>query len=192
MDDPSFDFLKSKFHVSENTYQTLRGLSKLRRLKAGESIVDQGGKSSSVAFLTSGLMRAYSTIESGKEITKNIFTPISFVGAFSSLIRNKPSTFCYEALVDSVIFEVNFHDFIEVTKNDIDISNLYNRILEYVFVVYEAKQLQSVALNATERYLDLRKRIPLIENLIPQYQIASYLNISAVQLSRIRKTLKGY
>ena len=187
MDNPNFDFLKSKFHVSKDTFLILKNLASIRKLKTGENIVKQGGKSNKIAFLTSGLMRAYSTLESGKEITKNIFAPIGFVGALSSILKNEPSVLCYEALVDSTIYEVNFEEFIKISKTNIDISNLYNRILEYVFIVYETKQLESMALNATERYLVLKRQIPNIDNLIPQYQIASFLNISPVQLSRIRK-----
>lgn len=189
MDNPSFDFLKSKFHVSKETFLILGSLAVKRKLTAGETIVKQGGKSNKIAFLTSGLMRAYNTLESGKEITKNIFTPISFVGGFSSIIKNEPSLFCYEALLDSTVFEIDLIEFIKISKTNIDVSNLYNRVLEHVFIVYETKQLQTMTLNATERYLTLKKQIPNIDNLIPQYQIASYLNISPVQLSRIRKEL---
>ena len=87
MDNPNFDFLKSKFHVSKETFLILKNLAAKRKLKTGENIVKQGGKSTKVAFLTSGLMRAFCTLESGKQITKNIFKPISFVGAFSSIIK---------------------------------------------------------------------------------------------------------
>lgn len=189
MDNLNFDFLKSKFHVSKETFLILKNLASRRKLKVGENIVEQAAKSNKVAILTSGLMRAYCTLESGKEITKNIFTPIGFVGGFSSIVKNEPSLFCYEALVDSTIYEINFSEFVKISKTNIDISNLYNRILEFVFIMYETKQLESMALNATERYLILKKQIPSIDNLIPQYQIASYLNISPVQLSRIRKEL---
>lgn len=189
MENPNFDFLKSNFHVSKETYIILQNLASKRKLKAGESMVEQGSRSQKIAFLVTGLMRAYSTLESGKQITKNIFTPISFVGAFSSLIKNKPSLLCYEALVDSLVFEVDFNEFIEISKTNIAISNFYNRILEYVFIMYEKKQLETMVLDGAQRYLSLKKQIPNIDNLIPQYQIASYLNISPVQLSRIRKKL---
>ena len=190
MDNPNFDFLKSKFHVSKETFLILKNLATKRKLKAGEDIVKQGGKSNKIAFLTSGLMRAFCTLESGKQITKNIFSPISFVGAFSSIVKEEPSLLCYEALVDSVVFEINFNEFIKISKTNIDISNFYNRILEHIFIMYERKQLEIMSLNGTERYLSLKKQIPNIDNLIPQYQIASYLNISAVQLSRIRKEMQ--
>jgi hypothetical protein len=53
----------------------------------------------------------------------------------------------------------------------------------------EDKIHELALLNATERYLKLKRAIPKIETVIPQYHIASYLNVSAVQLSRIRKEI---
>ncbi|MBL4904660.1 MAG: hypothetical protein JKZ00_01235 [Flavobacteriaceae bacterium] len=44
-------------------------------------------------------------------------------------------------------------------------------------------------LDATARYLKLKNDIPDIDNLIQQYHIAAYLNITPVQLSRIRKEI---
>ena len=63
------------------------------------------------------------------------------------------------------------------------------KLLEHIFITYENRSLDLMRLDATERYLKLREQIPNIDNLIPQYQIASYLNITPVQLSRIRKKL---
>jgi len=189
LDNPNYDFLKSKFRYDKTTYSILQKLGKIKKLKLGDTIVEQGSKSGKVAIVISGLIRAYRTLESGKEITKNIFAPSNFISAFSSLVKDEPSLFCYEALVESIIFEIDFKEFIEVAKTNIKISNLYNRVMEDVITVYELRQLESIALNATERYLKLIERIPNIEKLIPQYQIASYLNVSPVQLSRIRKTL---
>lgn len=190
MSNPSFDYLRSKFNVSKETFHILQGLSRQRSLKAGEKTVRQGGMSTKVHFLISGLMRATVTAESGKEFTKNIYSPVSFVAPFSSILKKEQSLLRYEALTDCKVYELDFEEFLALTKINIKISNLYNRVLEYLYIVYERKQLESMSLNATERYKILKKRIPNIDNLIAQYQIASYLNITPVQLSRIRKTLK--
>jgi hypothetical protein len=45
------------------------------------------------------------------------------------------------------------------------------------------------SLDATELYLKLKSESPEIEKLIPLYHIASYLNVTPVQLSRIRRDL---
>ncbi len=44
-------------------------------------------------------------------------------------------------------------------------------------------------LEADERYLIFREEFKGAEQLIPQYHIASYLGISATQLSRIRNKM---
>ena len=43
--------------------------------------------------------------------------------------------------------------------------------------------------DATQRYANFREQFPQLELQIPQYHIASYLGISATQLSRIRRQL---
>lgn len=190
MENLSFDFLKSKFNVSQKTFVILKNLSSRKILKSGQKIIEQGGMSSKLYFLTSGLMRSVRISQGGKEYTKNIYSPISFVGPFSSILTKQPSLLAYEALTDCKVFEVDFEEFFSLTETDIEISNVYNRVLEYLFLIYERKQFESVSLNATERYQLLQKKIPDIDKQIAQYQIASYLNITPVQLSRIRKDLK--
>lgn len=44
-------------------------------------------------------------------------------------------------------------------------------------------------MDATQRYLLFQKQFPTLEQLIPQYHIASYLGVSATQLSRLRNKL---
>lgn len=78
----------------------------------------------------------------------------------------------------------------QLVENDLSISKLYIKALETVFMEYEKRQLEFISMDATQRYLALKSEIPDIEKLIPQYQIASYLSITPVQLSRIRKKIK--
>jgi len=77
----------------------------------------------------------------------------------------------------------------KLCKADVDVANLYAKILERIFIQYENRNLELISMDATERYLKLREQIPNIDDLIPQFQIASYLSITPVQLSRIRKKM---
>lgn len=187
---PNLIFLNSFLDVSEETFARLSNISVYKKLKAGEQIGKPFEVPSKIYMLISGVMRAYLSSESGKEFNKNFFMPFSFVGPFTGLIKKQPSKLVYEALTDCKVYEVDFNVFMNLCKNDIQISNLYNRVLEHVFIKYEERQLELISMDATERYLKLCKKIPEIENLVPQYQIASYLSITPVQLSRIRKKLK--
>ena len=115
--------------------------------------------------------------------------PLSFVGSFTSIIKKQPSKLTYEALTDCKLYEIDFNKIVDLCEHDIQISNLYNKILEKIFMSYEERQLELISMDAKQRYLQLLKRLPNIDSMIPQYQIASYLGITPVQLSRIRKTI---
>jgi hypothetical protein len=44
-------------------------------------------------------------------------------------------------------------------------------------------------LDAADRYLIFKEEYPGLEDLIPQYHVATYLGVSPTQLSRIRQKL---
>ena len=87
---------------------------------------------------------------------------------------------------------VDYKKFMDLCKENSGINTLYSKVLEAVYMKYENRLMDLIALDAKGRYLELRKQVPMVETLIPQYHIASYLGITPVQLSRIRKKLDGY
>ncbi|RLD28037.1 MAG: hypothetical protein DRI75_08000 [Bacteroidetes bacterium] len=186
----NFVFLNSFVNLSEETFDKLQRLGKFKRIKANTTVARTGEIPTKYYFLVSGLMRAYYDSECGKVFTKNIFSPISFVASFTALINKNPSKLTYETLTDCKLYEFDYSEIINLCNTDISVSMLYSRILEQIFIGYEKRSLELLSLNATQRYLKLRERIPNIDDLIPQFQIASYLSITPVQLSRIRKNIK--
>jgi CRP-like cAMP-binding protein len=183
-------FLNSFLNVPEETFNKFRSISIFKEIEARVPITKSGEIPTKVYMLTTGLIRAYMSSECGREHNKNIFSPYSFAGALTALIKKKPSELTYETLTPCKGYEINFSAMKELCRSDIIVSNLYNKILESIFIAYEQKQLELIVLHATQRYLNLKIEIPDIEDLIPQYEIASYLNITPVQLSRIRKKMK--
>ena len=57
---------------------------------------------------------------------------------------------------------------------------------ENYFIEKEKKELEIVLLDASQRYRLFQSEFASLEQLVQQYHIASYLGISATQLSRIR------
>ena len=111
------------------------------------------------------------------------------IGAFSALVEKKPNEIMYECLTDCTMFVGDFQKFKDLTSVNLEMATLYSAFLERIYMRMEKRVIELSVLDAKQRYLKLKKHIPEIENLIPQYHIASYLNITPVQLSRIRKDL---
>jgi len=188
MENKNFKFLNTISPVSETLFNKLQDISSFKSLKKDEVVTDFREIPTKAYLLVDGVMRAFMQDDDGKEYNKNIFTPVSFVASFTSLLNNKPSKLCYQALTNCKTFELDYNLFLNICNEDIQASLLYSRILERVFISYEKRNLELLSLNASQRYEQLRSRIPNIDALIPQYQIASYLNITPVQLSRIRNS----
>ncbi len=185
----NFDFLKSFHSMSREIYDELYNLAELKTLEPNTRLVSIGEVPQKIYLINKGVLRSFFIMDNGKEITKTIFTPIDFFASFTSLLLQKPSKFIYEALTACHVYEIDYKKFISLCNQNFEIFKFYARYLEFLFMEGERVFIEISSMNAKQRYLKLRERIPEIDNLIPQYQIASYLNISPVQLSRIRSKL---
>lgn len=186
---PYFTLLNSISEVDESTFAQLIDISKYRKVEKGEVLTEIGKIPTKAYLLINGVLRSYITQESGKQYNKRLYTSLSFSGALTAMIKKEPSFICIEAITESEIFEVDFNAFKKLCTENTSVNRLYSRVLERAFIAYEDRNNDLMTLTGTERYLKLREQIPNIDDLIPQYQIASYLNITPVQLSRIRKNL---
>lgn len=175
--------------LSKESLEKFRELVSVNEHKKGHIIVNEGETPTQFYILKKGIVRSFILNDKGKEHIRTLYIPVTTSGALSSLIKKTPSNATYECLTDCEILEGNFSDFIKLTKEYHDLSLFYNKVLESIFQRTENKVFDLSVLNAKERYLKLKKEVPNIDNLITQYHIAAYLNITPVQLSRIRKDL---
>ncbi|WP_299335416.1 Crp/Fnr family transcriptional regulator [uncultured Psychroserpens sp.] len=185
----NYDFMRSLYPISKKTYDKLYAIAELKEFQAGTKLVDLGEVSRKLFLINKGVLRSYLILENGKELTKTLFTPTEFFASFTSMLTNKPSEFVYETLTDCDIYEINYEAFMNLCATNSEVLKFYSKYLEFLFIAGESMFIEISSMNASERYLKLKERIPNIDQLIPQYQIASFLNITPVQLSRIRSKL---
>jgi CRP-like cAMP-binding protein len=175
--------------LSKKSRQIFESYIQLKSFKKGDIIVNLGEIPTNFYILKTGVLRSFMQDSKGKEHIRTIYTPITTSGSLSSLITKTPSSAIYDCLTDAEILVGDFTAFIKSTEEHHDLALFYNRVLESIFIRTEKRVFDLSVLNATERYIKLKKDIPDINNLIQQYHIASFLNITPVQLSRIRKEL---
>lgn len=181
--------LKFSPEISDELIKKIIDLGELKTHKRGDVLVKKGQMPKNYFFIKKGIIRGYFLDKSGKIFTKNISTSIEIAGPLSSLIKQKPSNTVYDCLTDCEIYHFNYLNFLKLAQEHHEIALFYGRVLNVVFLDTERRAITLSVLNASERYEYFKNRFPDIENLIPQYQIASYLNITNVQLSRIRRKI---
>jgi len=184
------EFLNSFINISNELFNELKQISEFKEIKSGTQIVKIGEVPTKMYLLRSGVIRCYLSTESGKEFNKSFYLPICFVASLTALIKRKPSIFVFEAITDCKLYEIDYSAFMNLCTSYPQICKLYTLALETVYMHYERRLVELISLDAKARYVQLRKHIPEVDDLIPQFHIASYLGITPVQLSRIRKKIE--
>ncbi len=182
-------FFQKTTSLSEKTIGLMGDFFVFDELKKGEYFIRKGQFAKEIAFLESGIVRAYYVDKNGKEYNKHFFSPSSIIGSYASLISKQQNKVAQQALTDCKIWKVSYAKIEELSAVNHEIERLRRVIAENFFLSHEKKELEMALLDADKRYLIFREEFPGIELKIPQYQVASYLGISATQLSRIRKKL---
>ena len=183
------NFLNSISELSEETWKEVFPLFTKAELSPGDFFVKENVHAKKIAFLEEGILRAFFTNKEAKEYNKQFFVDTSLIGAYSSLLTNERNKIPQQALSKCILWEAKYSDIKKLFEKFHDFEKLGRKIAEYYFLEKERKELEMALLNATERYVLFKKSFPNLEQKIPQYHIASYLGITATQLSRLRNKL---
>ncbi len=115
--------------------------------------------------------------------------PDALCGDYPNCMYNKPATFDLVAgcrseawIIDATILPDLYSEKVEYSEHGrLFMESAYNSLLQRYYSL--------CACSPTERYKELIKQHPQIEQDIPQAEIAKYLHISPIHLCRIRKSL---
>lgn len=178
--------LNKKLELDSVSSETFLSLFSKKVLKKGEVFARRGEHSKQFAFVEEGVLRAYYTKDNGEQYNKTFFTKGYFVGAYSSLITGTQNLIDIDCLTDCVLNVASFESVVNLYNKYPQIERLARILAEQFFVNKEKREIEFVTLEAKERYSIFQIEHPGLEQLIPQYHIASYLGVSPTQLSRIR------
>ncbi len=182
-------FFNNIIPLSDKTLSLIGEFFVFDELKKGDYFIKKGQYAKEIAFLESGIVRAYYINSDAKEYNKTFFSAPSIIGSYASLISKQKNKVAQQALTDCKIWKASFFEIEKLSEGNYEIERLRRIIAESFFLNNEKKEIEMALLDAEKRYLILQKEYPGIELEIPQYHIASYLGISPTQLSRIRRNM---
>lgn len=166
--------------------EILKSLFVHKKLRKHQYILQEGEVSTHDNFVIKGLARTYRVDEKGQEHILR-FTPEEWwTGDLASFLSGAPSIFNVDCLEETEILRISFKD-LEALFEKVPKMNKYFRLLYQKSIIsYNLRLTSTLTKSASERYEEFIKRYPLIEQRVPNHQIASYLGITPQSLSRIR------
>lgn len=181
------NFMQAK--MPDEVIKNLEMMFKSKKIPKGEMLVHVGDIQNKVYFILSGLLRSYYIDINGNEVTH--FFPRKGTLCFGEVFFGESSSkHCVEVLEDCEILEIDVNDFKKLVEEDIYCMKGYMKVLEYSFKYKIERESSFLLKSATERYLDFKRMYPELESRVNQAYIASYLGITPVSLSRIRRAIR--
>jgi len=156
-----------------------------KNLKKKTNLLQAGKIANEVYFIVDGCMRLFCDKE-GEEISTYFFTEQMFAGAYDSFISRKPSRHSIETLEDCEVLALTYPALQDLYVEFPKMNEFIRKAIEERFVVLHDLFTDYILNSPEERYLSLQKERPDLLNRISQHQIASFIGITPVSLSRIR------
>lgn len=182
-------FIRSYIDLSEEEADIVRESSRIEFFKRNDILLSEGEQARNYYFIIKGCVRSFYIIE-GEERTTEFYTenqsiiPVSFVS-------KQPSEYFLSCLEDcSIAIGSEDRDLALIEK----IPRLKNLIMKSDTQVRTHNQVMfdNFKNKSPEmRYRFLLETRPDLINRVPLHQLATYLGITPVSLSRMRKRISG-
>jgi len=153
----------------------------------GEHIFIQGNPDKSLYFIQSGLLKAYYTSEDGKESVKSFLVPNDIIGSVASYSPAGICSFSTICLEHTILRKISFEILYEYCKKDIEIANNMIEFLLGLAMKKEKREFELLSLSAEKRYCMIVEESPALLEKVTQNDLARYLGVTPVGLSRIKK-----
>ena len=180
-------FLRDRLGISDETiFSRIVSSATIQTVSKGTHWAYQGDKFPGVTFLISGLFRFYFLDCEGREHT-DCFSSEAGDPVIASLGLNEPSLMNIQALEDSSVLILPNELVQALMEDSIYVVRLYNQMLMRSLAQHWEDKLALHQYDAAHRYEWFLGRYKGLIDRAPHVYIASFLNITPVTLSRLRK-----
>jgi CRP-like cAMP-binding protein len=188
---PHFQKLKDKYEfLKMEDLMELISICKFQNIPKNEHFIKAGDTTKKVGFIISGLIRFYH-LKDGEEYNIIFKKEFEMASSFESIILNQPSSYSFEALEDT---QMMIYDYVEM--EELFAKNHQLERFGRYFIQQELAQAVKIYeghlfFSPEERYLKFIEKYPDLMNRVPLKHLSSFLGITPVSLSRIRKRVVG-
>ena len=171
--------------LSKEAQEDLLPRLKYRSFKKGQVINREGQICKNLFFIDKGLVKHYYHHKDRVFILR-FFSETNFFTVLDSYVRQTPSQFTTIALEDTETTTIDYADFDELCRKHHSFETFSRKLFTMAAVVNLKRIKEMFDADATELYKEfMLENQPLLQR-ISLGDIASYIGISQVTLSRIR------
>lgn len=187
MENILFDYLAKYITLSADEKEAIIDLDIFKQYKKGTLLLKEGQLSDNGYFIIKGCIRCFYMID-GIEKTTAFYTEAESIEPLCK-INKKPSNYYLSCVEDSIMIVAN-SEMEQIIFQKFPKFESLCRVLSEELLAQTITNFDDFKMGTPEqRYLHLRQTRPDLLQRVPQYQIASFLGMTAQSLSRLRNRI---
>lgn len=179
----------SIYPVSGASLKRVLKITELTEYQKESCFIEKDKRNSSEYFLLDGICRSYVLNPDGEEITISFFVPGAVLSPYVTRTVKGISNLNFQALTHIKVGIMDAAVFLDLMVEHLDIRDFGNMVLKLELQRKVEKEIAQASMTAKERLLRFREEFTMLENQVPHTTIATYLGITNISLSRLRKEL---
>lgn len=183
--------MRQMIRVSEEELDQFLFEAKIKVFKRHEIISHVNTIPNEILFINKGIIRVVVTDNEGNEHTIHFALENQFIADYSNFIQRQASFYSLQALEETEVVVLP-RSTIEWGYNNLLEGQKMGRLIAEYYFIYQDNRIKNLYIRTPkERYDSISQIFPDIHNRVPQHMIASYLGITPIHLSRLKKTESG-
>jgi CRP-like cAMP-binding protein len=183
------DNFKQFISLSQGEEQTALGYSIERSFKRGGFLTVEKEVNRYTNFIVKGSCRVFYIDTNGSEHVIQLGIRNWWTGDFSSFITQQPGMMYTEALEPTTVLSFSYDDLELLFEKVPKMERFFRLIIQKAYAAFQKRILQSMSMDAEQRYITFSTAYPAIDLQVSQKHIASYLGMSPEFLSTIKKRI---
>lgn len=184
------EYLKKTLHLPEGLRHKFITICHPFTLKKRENLITTDDDCNKIYFLTHGILREYETCNEKFDKTTRFYQSGDWVLPIESYIDQKPSALNIQTITVTGGFFLHKSEIENLLVTNSRLAFLMLKVYgNILFKLEKNNQLLRLSNGASRLHL-FREQNPELDKFVLEKHIASYLNLTPSQLSRIRKGAK--
>jgi len=183
---PFIENVNAKIRLSPENVERLTRAFQIVKVKKKQLLIQPGFIAKYRIYVLKGAFRSYVIDDKGNEHTIQFAVEDWWLTDYHSYISQTPATQFVEALEHSTILQIDHPTEQELKDTNWELATLFRLMAERTAAYLARRIVSNLTQNAEERYHEFISKYPQVVQRLPQYALASYLNMTREFLSKIR------
>jgi len=188
MDDlkPFIENINKKIVLSPENLEKLLAAFKMVKVSKKQFVIQPGFVAKQRLYVLKGAFRSYVIDEKGNDHTIQFAIEDWWISDYNSYVYQEPATQFVVALEDSLVLQIDYQSEQDLKASSHQLETLFRMMAEKSAAFYARRIISNLTQDAEQRYNDFVGKFPEVVQRLPQYALASYLNMTKEFLSKIR------